>query len=159
MMTVPMPDELSKDLKDSEKDEKLKKKIMMKYYVKKDKELEKAILLKYTKYQNYWFSLINNVIAFAAGIYYFFAYGLIVDQECNNFEFALSQIQISFFTIDFITSFFFGQNDMKLAVHHIMAVISYSTPFFYRRFGSECMMGMVIGELSGPFLALREILP
>jgi len=98
-------------------------------------------------------------LAFSFGIYYFFTYGLRTDQECNDFEYAMTCLQISFFVLDFVTSLFFQHNDLKLIVHHTMAVIGYGTPFLYRRYGSESIFGMFLGEISGPFLAMREILP
>jgi len=143
MMYVPMPEKYAKELKEAGDDEKLKKKVMF----------------KHLKFQNYVFSGINNTLAFGFGVYYFFAYGLIVDQWCNDFEYAMTTLQISFFMLDFVTSLFFGHNDMRLTIHHVMAVIGYGTPFLYRRYGSESIFGMFVGEFSGPFLAMREILP
>ena len=68
-------------------------------------------------------------------------------------------LSLSYMIVDWIIGFKHGQNDLKMNLHHIMAITGYGTPWVYRRYGSFSITGLFVGEFSGPFQTLRNILP
>ena len=42
-----------------------------------------------------------------------------------------------------------------MTIHHFICLTGYGTPFLYRRFASEGMVGMFLSDISNPFLNLR----
>ena len=119
----------------------------------------KKALNNFTQYKQNIKTIIHNIYGLVFGTYYVFTYGLRVDTWCNNLEYTMCKISLSYFVNDLISGFYYEQNDVWIHIHHVISIIGASVPFLYRRFGSEVAFATFLGEISGLFFQLRSVLP
>lgn len=124
-----------------------------------DQKTKKKVIILDAAYKAGFMSLFNACIGQVCGIYYFCSYGLTEDTWCTSFEKIVCMIQIGYFLVDMMMGMYCGYIGVVMFFHHVLGFLGYCYPVFYNRFGSESIMVLAIAELSGPFLALRDILP
>jgi len=107
-----------------------------------------------------WVTVINSIIAGIGGTYYAFRFGLSnAEKPFDTFEYFFVTMNIAYFLYDTIVQLAMGHQTLEFLLHHILAIIGFGFPFVYNRWGSFAVYGMFLGEVSGPFLTMRKILP
>ena len=122
------------------------------------KELHK-VYKQHRKYVSSTIAMIMSVFTFVFSGYYFLNYGLTVGKWNNGLEYIQCTVVTSYFLADWVFALKYGQNDIVFAAHHILSLFIFGMPILYNRLGSESTIGIWFGEVSGPFVNLRDIFP
>lgn len=107
-----------------------------------------------------WVTFINSTISAFGGLWYAITVGLKhPDEPFDSFEYFFVTMNIAYFTYDTIVQLSMGHQSFEFLLHHIMAIIGFSTPLVYARWSCFAVYGMFVAEISGPCLTMRKILP
>jgi hypothetical protein len=107
-----------------------------------------------------WVTCINSTISASGGLWYAITVGLRhPDEPFDSFEYFFVTMNIAYFTYDTILQLSMGHKSFEFLLHHIMAIIGFSTPVVYAGWSCFAVYGMFVAEISGPCLTMRKILP
>lgn len=110
-------------------------------------------------YLNSYVTLIHNWFGIIIGSIYAYNYPLNTCQPCTNFELFITNVSLGYFIYDGITGIYYQTDPPIMLLHHLFSIFGFGTPWLWKRFGSESVIGLLIAEITGPFLTYRKIAP
>ncbi len=104
-------------------------------------------------------SFIHSSMALAGCIYYFYLHGLEnVGQPFNTFEKYLIWSSMGYFIFDTIATVTLQVGEVMYIFHHVFVILGIALAFVCRQWGCVTVVGILVGEISGPNLAARRLL-
>jgi hypothetical protein len=104
-------------------------------------------------------SFVHSSMALAGCIYYFYLHGLEnVGQPFNTFEKYLIWSSMGYFIFDTIATVTLQVGEAMYMFHHVFVILGIGLALICRQWGCVTVIGIWVGEISGPNLAARRLL-